>query len=367
MKEPEKINFIDALRGYAVLAVVLVHSLNGDRDIVFHNVILLGAKGVQLFYTLSAFTLFLSFNVRRETDYATQNFFIRRFFRIAPMFYLAIVYYLIQDINVSYSDNDFRRITSWSVVSHFFLLHSLSPYWENSVVPGGWSVGVEVIFYMICPLLFALIKNLRAAITVYFITLIMGQAIYLYLLNNPLIEFTETWKLYLYTFFPTQLPVFMLGIVGYYIVKSERYVAIMALIGLYVCGAAFLILQYISNKYMNTEFELLNNMVFGTLFITLIFGLSIRSIPIISNKPVQFIGKISYSMYLTHFAVVHLIDVLGLNYLFLNVTMSFLVRFLLILSGTVIVSYFFYKTIELPFIKIGKNFTRTKEKVSLIG
>jgi peptidoglycan/LPS O-acetylase OafA/YrhL len=48
-----------------------------------------GARGVQLFYMVSAFTLL---SVSRQ-PFNARSFFIRRFFRIAPAFYIAMIAY----------------------------------------------------------------------------------------------------------------------------------------------------------------------------------------------------------------------------------------------------------------------------------
>src|SRR4051812_11950864 len=89
-----KIPYIDVLRGIAVLGVVMVHIGVHTLDGVFLTVTTLGAKGVQLFYFVSAFTLFLSWkNTSKKKENINLNFFIRRLFRIAPLYYLGIIFY----------------------------------------------------------------------------------------------------------------------------------------------------------------------------------------------------------------------------------------------------------------------------------
>ena len=83
--------YLDALRGIAALLVLSVHMsmlsvlLNGRGFSI-------GAYGVQLFYILSALTLFLSSSKRFSSEERPIfKFFIRRFFRIAPLFYLTVI------------------------------------------------------------------------------------------------------------------------------------------------------------------------------------------------------------------------------------------------------------------------------------
>jgi peptidoglycan/LPS O-acetylase OafA/YrhL len=86
---PHRYAYIDALRGYAILMVIGVHS-----GFYFSNlppsttaIVSMGARGVQLFFVASAMTLFMSWKVR---DDGAKAFYIRRLFRIAPMFYLSM-------------------------------------------------------------------------------------------------------------------------------------------------------------------------------------------------------------------------------------------------------------------------------------
>src|SRR5579864_4198724 len=85
--------YIDAVRGYAILLVMAVHTSQ-----VFSNlpapiamVLAQGARGVQLFFVASALTLCMSWTARDES---IGSFYARRFFRIAPMFWLAIVFFV---------------------------------------------------------------------------------------------------------------------------------------------------------------------------------------------------------------------------------------------------------------------------------
>ena len=93
-----KLRFVDALRGFAILGVLVVHcgqiGINEYPSLV-QNIILNGAMGVQLFFVASAFTIFLTYaNLYDKEANPNVNFFIRRFFRIAPMYYLGIIYFL---------------------------------------------------------------------------------------------------------------------------------------------------------------------------------------------------------------------------------------------------------------------------------
>ena len=93
-----KLQYVDAIRGLAIMAVLLVHcGQHGTNHYPapITQAIVNGQMGVQLFFVMSAFTLFLSYVNRQGRErFAIRNFFIRRVFRIAPMYWLGIAYYL---------------------------------------------------------------------------------------------------------------------------------------------------------------------------------------------------------------------------------------------------------------------------------
>ena len=86
-------NFIDALRGYAILAVMAVHAAQAmpTWEGTVRQLVGQGARGVQLFFVASALTLAMSWNARND---GVLPFYTRRIFRIAPMFWLGIVFFV---------------------------------------------------------------------------------------------------------------------------------------------------------------------------------------------------------------------------------------------------------------------------------
>ncbi len=65
----KKLDYIDALRGLAILGVIMVHSISDSNlPFIVERIFGQGARGVQLFYLASAFTLFLSFSNRIDKE-----------------------------------------------------------------------------------------------------------------------------------------------------------------------------------------------------------------------------------------------------------------------------------------------------------
>lgn len=83
-------------------------------------------------------------------------------------------------------------------------------------------------------------------------------------------------------------------------------------------------------------------------------------ISILNNKALEFIGKISFSAYFVHFAILFWMDHLNFVDFFntnthSNALINLSIRFLITTSVVVVISTFLYYYIELPFIKIGKK------------
>src|SRR5437870_5372237 len=91
-KDPEFLPFIDVLRGIAILMVVVVHTSLSVPALSpkIRNVAAFGQMGVQLFFLVSAYTLARSLTLRSDESSGLARYFIRRWFRIAPLYLCAI-------------------------------------------------------------------------------------------------------------------------------------------------------------------------------------------------------------------------------------------------------------------------------------
>jgi peptidoglycan/LPS O-acetylase OafA/YrhL len=358
----KKLDYVDALRGLAILAVIMVHTAQyGLFNVpkIIANFIGQGARGVQLFYIASAFTLFLSFKNRLTKEKAPiKNFFLRRFFRIAPMYYIGICYYLLQDgFGPRYWLGDQTHITVLNIISNFTFLHGFNPYWITSLVPGGWSIAVEMTFYSVLPLLFSRVKNLNQAFSFFIFSIIVRALLQLFFMKFQLITDDSLWRNYLFLYFPSQLPVFCLGILLYFIITENESIR-------KISGKSILVFSGILLAQFSTGFQLFfpNHVLFGFGFLILGYGLSTFQFTLIVNPIVSYIGKISFSMYLVHFAVLHWLTQLNFIDYADNGTLNYVLRFSIVSVLTILISTIFYKTVEVPFQEIGKKIISSLEK-----
>ena len=177
-RRPPSLPVIDALRGLALLSVIMVHANDGLERKLSWVVLSLssqGGWGVQLFFIVSAFTLLMSWHGRQE-GLATTPFLIRRFFRVAPMFYAAILLYAFLD---GFKPRAYapQGVGPVSYISTFLFLHGWHPATINSIVPGGWSIAAEFGFYLLFPLLAISVTSLTRALWAFGASLAIGAAL----------------------------------------------------------------------------------------------------------------------------------------------------------------------------------------------
>lgn len=367
----KKYDFIDALRGMAILGVILVHS---SQSVAPTNAMLLwfmggGARGVQLFYVASALTLCMSWVARSSHEaFPIRNFYMRRFFRIAPMFYIAILsYILINGFSPSYWAPN--GIEWWFVPITAAFLHGFHPETITSVVPGGWSIAVEMSFYLILPFLLLHIKSIKSCFLFLTISLVLSG---LNLLIVPhIFSYPESQQYLLKGFiflnFFGQLPVFIMGIFGYLILRDTYPRKQIAIVGGPIFVILFLAFLYPAfnlprNSIADILFKMPRHFIAGGLFT--VFALFLANWPtrLLVNRITTTFGKWSFSMYLTHFAVLTYFSKLGFSGIFPKSNLASLLHFLCVVLVTAIASVLFYKYIEKPGIALGKRLIEKMEQ-----
>lgn len=355
--EVKKYDYIDALRGIAVLGTLMVHCSIYDKGSnnygdFFKAFTFTGAMGVQLFFIMSAFTLFLSYDLKSGKEKRPiLNYFLRRIFRIAPLFYVAAIFYLIViGTGPRYWLGDQPSITWANILATFTFTNSVNPYWINSIVEGGWSIAIEMVFYITIPFLFAIIKKLRTALWALGFSIIASSLFYMVMVSHPQIPEKAIWNSFIYFSFPSQLPVFLLGISLYYLIKENDQVNILSK---EITYPLILLIAIFFIHILNHHIQ--EHILFGFLFFFIAWAVSKNEIWIIVNPLTRFLGKISYSMYLTHFGVLFLMWKLNILDLLKGQMVNYALRYTLLIIITAAISYITYKTIEVPGQNLGRK------------
>jgi peptidoglycan/LPS O-acetylase OafA/YrhL len=368
-----RIQSLDALRGVAIIGVVWVHSaLIIGASGRLYDIGFMGQRGVQLFYIISAFTLCYSRHMRIGTERRPLvDFYVRRFFRIAPLYYTAILLklcYRLRPAGPSYYLTS-RGLGWLNLVLGFLFLNGVKPDAVNTVAIGGWSIAAEAMFYGVFPLICRWVNNVSRAVYCFVILAILCNGISWFLFwktNDDALKnyFTFLW-------FPVQLPVFCLGFVLFYCWLwderrpakddsislryprsglSRRRLVAFAMIGTGILG--FIAMLPMSNA----------NMLVATLFVALFaFGVVSGQPTLFVNRVTLYLGKISYSMYLLHFFI--FMEILRLlpkidavSPVRLRDTLAGLVFvFLTLMTVSALIATVSYKLIEEPGMRLGRR------------
>ncbi len=305
-KEPipsvdEKLEHIDTLRGFAVLQMMLVHTAQSVLGLspAIWSVLSYGKTSIQLFFIVSAFTISLSADKRGDEKNKTLKFFIRRFFRIAPLYYLAIVWYsLFRSALYSLSAGHLQaepHYTLTNILANVFFVNGFYPPANNNIVPGGWSIGTEMAFYLCFPLLFLFYQKLSEKSTLRFVILsAVTLGIYFVFEKWMLATLGARIhdKLFLYYNLLNQLPVFVLGIVTYFLYKKQAFAKIpmwaQVLIFILASWSTLYMPSFIYVSYTaGLSFMFLHNIV--------------ASVKALNPAFLRRIGQLSFSLFIWHF------------------------------------------------------------------
>lgn len=179
--ETGKLDWIDALRGIAALSIFIYH-IYGTTGVITNwaypirivpeRFIDMTLAGIPLFFILSAFTLYLSLDNRASEKRKFSKFYLRRFFRIAPLFYLLLILVVLDSLITQ------KGISSWhNVLVNFTFTFNLVPQYSASLFSDGWTVGVEMLFYSVLPLIFIKINNIWRSMALFIGTYWLSQEI----------------------------------------------------------------------------------------------------------------------------------------------------------------------------------------------
>lgn len=344
--------YIDAVRGYAILMVVAVHASHafGEQPALLEKLLGQGARGVQLFFVASALALCFSWTARQD---GARAFYARRLFRIAPMFWLAIVFFVwLYGTGPRPFAPDGIGLRHIAMTATF--VHGFWPDTISSVVPGGWSVAVEATFYALFPFLVpVLLKSSWRTILIVLAVAIVGGAqasrvidTFAYLLPKSASDVSHY---YFFYWFPRQLPCFLFGIMLFKWQAERSLPASKVAIPLCLLSIGLMVaVPFLEGvKY---ALPLGPQTSYGLVFALFILSLmSWKSSPLV-NAAMIWIGKVSYSAYFIHFAVLYYLAVPRLSG---NAVLDYAIFYTMAVAITVALSSVTYWLVEQPMIRLG--------------
>ena len=308
---------IDSLRALAVLAVIIYH--------VDVNYLPGGFLGVDLFFVLSGYLIssLIIKEYRKTGSLNLYNFYIRRARRLLPAVYFMITVGLVVMVlfnevllRKSHLDAIFGYIYSSNWWYIFHKLDYFDSFGAQSPFKHLWSLAIEEQFYMIFPLLFLLVNGKKKSkdgtykLNKNFLYVVLGLILVSLIAYILLFDINNISRIYFGT--DTRAFSLLVGVVGAILYPMERLHSkvtpqqnmIYSVVSLVSIATLITVMIYTS-EYNTWLYR-------GGFLLVAILGLIViissgkqhtLMSKLLSFKPIVFIGKISYSLYLWHFPI----------------------------------------------------------------
>lgn len=354
------------LRWIAAFAIVLYHlrHLTGIQvPPGFYFIESDFAQAVHLFFVLSAFSLMYSTEHTMHRPAWARDYLIKRFFRIAPLFYTVLAFMVAAMVrHAVMSDSALPSISTVFLNTTF--LFGFFPELEVGLVQAGWTVGVEMIFYVLFPLLLMTIKTTKEALIFLLATVLISYAskveLHNFYLNTvPL----PKWDWSVFAFLPN-LFFFAAGIYAYRFEQSQKMSGkpLSVLVPLVAVLAMVLLLHFEQGKTLidlGPFYSII--MAFG--FAALCVWQSAKPNRWFANGFFEYLGERSFSIYLLHPLVIYISKgwVVSL-YSKLEPGMGAYAYFVcaaLVMVEVLVMAEVTYRAIEVPGIKLGRKVIET--------
>lgn len=364
MKEsPIYLSGLNGLRAIAALSVVFAHvSQKGIADFGFPFFIDLpmAGYGVTLFFVISGFLITYLLLKEHAKTYTIdiKKFYARRVLRIWPIYYLFIIVCLLIFL---YLDKTNEILVS-GLWYYIFFAANIPFIFQNGILilVHYWSIGVEEQFYLFWPWIVRFSKNelLKIAIVIFLVLFITKLLLWFYLGAGS----------YSYRFIMvTRFHCMMIGAIGAILFFQRRSP----------------IIHFFSTKYVQLfSWALFFLMGLGIVHIPSVVGQEIIAFASLSmiigqvtvkdrlfnleNKLFDFIGKISYGIYVIHPIIVLVLSKV-LKYMDVPTGIKYIVVYSSVISFTLFFAWFSYTYFEMSFLKLKKRFTVVQSSNSMLS
>lgn len=291
----QRIQFLDGLRGIAILMVVLYHTYSSvwKEFTPFYAtsydfpLVKFGDLGVPLFFIISGFVIVMTL----EKCQSLSEFMFKRWLRLFPAMLIATLLILITaPLFTTRPLGEVKLIDSLpglTFISHFFYKTVIGP--EVSVLENGfWSLFVEVKFYLLAGWLYFLIgqKKMIAALSIMFFSFVAFGLIQSRLNPESAVMIAEMMDCLDYQYYGW----FAAGALFYRYFTSKHTLTFVAAVLMALLSA-------------RTWGGLMSQTMIAFIVIIAIFAGAMMSETlqkILSNKVLTFTGFISYPLYLIH-------------------------------------------------------------------
>jgi Predicted acyltransferases len=332
-----RLDGLTSMRAVAALMVVIFHfGCNVFPFNLQEHFFRRGNLAVSFFFVLSGFVMYWSYS-NKTISYP--EFIKRRIARIWPLYAFAILlalsYYAYQYVCAGYTGQE-RLITG--ILLNISLLQAYIPGFALSVNSPGWSLSVEMFFYLLFPLFLLWVRrDARQFARFAWVFFIVSQLLHIWMVYYWQPVYPSRLHEFVYYQPIFHLNQFMLGIVGAYYTTHRT----IRNAGLYAVVALILLVLFVN--YMPSVVSLHNGLT-APLCVLLIISVAQMQRGLLFWKPFIFLGEISFGIYILQ-EPIHLYSVAINDSLLHFADLPFFYFYLLLLLFSAVVCYYI---IELP-------------------
>lgn len=343
---------LEVVRALAISLVLFSHLhylIDSSNSLLISLSGTFGFAGVELFFVLSGFLIgSILLKMFLADDFSAGSLFVflkRRWFRTLPAYYLVLIINIIIAFFFSYDTSGWWK--------YFIFIQNFAKY-DIIIFTESWSLSIEEWAYIITPLVLffghKVFKN-NKKFGFLFLSLILILFFHLLRYNfylNTSISDMHTWNLAVKSVAIFRIDSVLFGFLVawahyYYKVVMRKYSGYLFVISFNLFFLQFVALNVVGVNIVSSPFYFV---VFYFTFssITIALGLPFfinwEEAGSLFRKPVEFVSKVSYSVYLVHYSIVaafmeRYFDVSGfssfglLGYILLYLIVVFLLAFLL--------------------------------------
>lgn len=351
---------LDGLRGLAVISVVAFHFINNELGVMdagqlndferlLQKATYFGWAGVDLFFVLSGFLIGSILLRNRNSPNFFKTFYIRRFFRIVPIYYVLLVLFFLAKQSPWYASDVYIFLNDLPLIYYFGLVQNMGMSYFGHFGPEAltptWSLAVEEQFYLIIPVVVYFLKPHQLK---YFIAAC--------LLLAPVCRYFSTNWYMKYTLLPSRIDSPIVGFLIAWAMQSDHFVTIIRnnKVGIWIISLIVLLVSTVI--YVVTDTGIFNHtllaIMFGLLLIITLNETSGLYYDFLTSKSLIFIGGISYFVYLFHQMINGLLHLLILNHKIPSLDNSLTMGVTTLAFVVTLTSgYFSQKYFEQPLIK----------------
>ena len=240
-----------------------------------------------------------------------------------------------------------------------FFINRFSPKYINSIIGVEWSIAIESTFYIIAPVLFKIITSTERAIALLVSSLLIAEYSTLWMASHS--ELYSIFPQYLMFWFPGQFPAFAGGILAFFLsqTKIEQRTAKILLI----ISCIWIVMVYGGGDVRFFPHRDLMSLGLSGILI----ALSSFSFEIFVNKITDYLGRISFSIYLIHLFIMNRLYEFIVIPLHLSPLVGFFVLFIGTISLSIPLSYLTYNYIEISGIRFGRKVIKYIDNIKKVS